>query len=67
VGDRIVDELSILTPSELESYRTALEGRLAQAELPWGSLPREELEAQLVTVRAELAGRGPVGSADAHP
>lgn len=64
-GDRIVDELSVLTTDELDSYRMALEGRLAQAELPWGSLPREDLEAQLVAVRAELAERGKVGSVDA--
>ena len=67
MGESDADYAAALADWELTAYRERLENRLAQAELPWGSLPREELQAQLATVLTEQAGRGRIGSADAQP
>jgi hypothetical protein len=65
VEESDADYAAALTDWELTTYREKLESVLRQAELPWGSLPREELHAQLAAVVAEQAER--IGSGDAQP
>jgi hypothetical protein len=67
VGESDAGYAAALADWELTAYRERLENRLAQAELSGGSLPREELQAQLATVLAEQTEREQVGSADAQP
>jgi hypothetical protein len=53
---------------ELATYRESLQKRLALAELPKLSVPREELQRQLDEVLAEQAARErTTGGTDAHP
>jgi hypothetical protein len=63
-GESDADYMATLTDRELNEYRETLEWTLAQAELPRLSRPREELQAQLAAILAELAGR--TGSGDAR-
>jgi hypothetical protein len=65
VGESDADYTAALTDRELTAYREKLEETLALAELPKLSRPREELQAQLAAVLAELAER--TGSGDAQP
>jgi hypothetical protein len=65
VGESDAGYTATLTDWELTVYREKLEETLGQAELPWGSRPREELQAQLAAVLAEQAER--TGSGDAQP
>ncbi|MDQ2816421.1 MAG: hypothetical protein M3Z75_32425 [Actinomycetota bacterium] len=65
MGESDAGYMATLTDRELNDYRETLEWTLAQAQLPKLSLPREELQAQLAPVLAELARR--TGSGDAQP
>jgi hypothetical protein len=65
VGESDAGYTATLADWELTAYREKLEDVLGHAELPELSRPREELQAQLAAVLAELAGR--TGSGDAQP
>jgi hypothetical protein len=65
VGESDAAYTATLADWELTTYREKLEDVLGQAELPWLSRPRAELQAQLAAVLTEQAGR--TGSGDAQP
>ena len=52
---------------EITTYRESLQKRLALAELPVLSVPREELQRQLDEVLAEQAERERAGGTDENP
>ena len=65
MGESDAGYAATLADWELAAYRERLEETLGQAELPWLSRPREELQAQLAAVVSEQAER--TGSGDAQP